>query len=733
MVVTDDDEQLPLLAHGVASVIYRVAQEAVRNAVSATPALDAFARSRSPSTGRSLSSPRPPPPPTPPPPPSGPRGEGLMRRRSDFPPLLDGLFNITTPPKTARGRWKGGAPPPPPTERKGVAAGGWWVAAIKEEEIRTAPLSRPSQPHLADPDHNPSFTKAIFSGEIREDLVFPFPEPSAADKESAAAILDTFRSWAKDTVDAAKHDHDGKFTDETRAGDGRARPDGPQHSRGVRRLRRVGAKVFNRVFGEVGATDPALAVYFGAHQSIGCKGIALFGTEEQKKQFLPKCATGEIDGRVLPHGAGLRLRRAGDARHGACPAPTATHYVLNGTKIWISNAGYAGIFTVFAKVPVEIDGKKKQRVTAFIVDAHAPGVSLGKLEEKMGIKACDTRAVVFENVMVPAEDRLGDVGHGFKIALEILNSGRLGLAAGSARGHAGHDAARARVRQAARAVRAPDRLVRDDPAQVRVGRGRLLRVGRRVDADGGDGGPRRHRLLARDGGVQGLRVGARLSAPANDALQIAGGIGYSKEYPYEQAVRDSRINLIFEGTNEILRALIALTGLQQPGERLKAIGKAFKDPLHSIGAIGSYIAGRAKRQLVKPEFTKVHPALKDEAEQVAEVIHDLALAVESLLMTHGKEIIEKQFHQERLANAAIDIFLATAALSPTGGWSGGKGKEGRGRRRQLECAGFANGWRAGVSIRAVTASRRIRTNALVRLPNSRWIAASSGPEAPTDM
>ena len=150
---------------------------------------------------------------------------------------------------------------------------------------------------------------------------------------------------------------------------------------------------------------------------------------------------------------------------------------------------------------------------------------------------------------------------------------------------------------------------------------------------------------------------------AGDAQQIAGGIGYSKEYPYEQAVRDCRIMLIFEGTNEILRALIALSGLQQPGEQLKELGKAFRDPLHSLGAIGSYIGGRVKRQLVKPDFTRVHEALKDEAEMVAKAVHDLALAVEKLLIEHGKDVIERQFHQERLANAAIDIFLSTATLS----------------------------------------------------------------------
>src|SRR4029450_5409382 len=103
--------------------------------------------------------------------------------------------------------------------------------------------------------------------------------------------------------------------------------------------------------------------------------------------------------------------------------------------------GYADILTVFAKVPVEVDGVRKARVTAFVVDAHAPGVSLGKLEDTMGIKASDTRAISFENVRVPAENRLGDAGQGFRIALEILNSGRLGLAAGSARGARGHQRA----------------------------------------------------------------------------------------------------------------------------------------------------------------------------------------------------------------------------------------------------------------------------------------------------
>ena len=121
--------------------------------------------------------------------------------------------------------------------------------------------------------------------------------------------------------------------------------------------------------------------------------------------------------------------------------------------------------------------------------------------------------------------------------------------------------------------------------------------------------------------------------------------------------------MIFEGTNEVLRALIALSGLQQPGEHLKAIGKAFRDPLHSLGAIGTFLGERVKRQVAKPQFAHAHPALKEEAEQIATVIHDLALGVEKLLIAHGKDVIEHQFQQERMANVAIDVYLATATLS----------------------------------------------------------------------
>jgi acyl-CoA dehydrogenase family member 9 len=514
--------------------------------------------------------------------------------------------------------------------------------------------------HLASPDHNPSFTKGVFLGEIREDLIFPYPRLSTEERESLGAIIGALHAFAADQVDTKKNDQEGRFPDAMRAG---------FHELGLMGLNipeeyggfGATSKVFNRVFGEVGSVDPALAVYFGAHQSIGCKGITLFGTEDQKQRWLTRCASGELV-------AGFCLTEptsGSDAqamKSMAVPSADGTHYVLNGTKIWISNAGYAGVFTVFAKVPVEVDGKSKQRVTAFIVDAHAAGVTLGKLEEKMGIKASDTRAVFFENVKVPMEDRLGEVGQGFKIALEVLNSGRLGLAAGSARGTRrimNEAIAYAKQReQFGRSIASFEMIqkkIATIAAQCYAADSAVMLTAGMVDRGGVD--------FSLETAACKVFASELAFNASNEALQIAGGIGYSKEFPYEQAVRDSRINLIFEGTNEILRALIALTGLQQPGEQLKAIGKAFKDPLRSLGAISSWVAGRARKQLVKPNFTKVHPELEREAELVATRVHDLALAVENLLLKHGKNIIERQFLQERMANAAVDIYLATAVLA----------------------------------------------------------------------
>ena len=196
-------------------------------------------------------------------------------------------------------------------------------------------------------------------------------------------------------------------------------------------------------------------------------------------------------------------------------------------------------------------------------------------------------------------------------------------------------------------------------------------------------------------------------------------------------MRDARINLIFEGTNEILRALVALMGLQQPGERLKELGKAFKDPIHSIGAIGSYVAGRAKRQVNKPAFSRVHPALEEEAASVATMIHRLGTGVDALLRKHGKAVIERQFLQQRLANVAIDIYLSVAVLSRTT-WEIERAGGPDAAAAELDCARV---FIPAAMRRARRQIRALRINQDERLKEIAERALESGdlaPETPTD-
>lgn len=201
------------------------------------------------------------------------------------------------------------------------------------------------------------------------------------------------------------------------------------------------------------------SVTYGAHTSIGTLPLVYFGTEEQKRKYLPKLASGEWI-------AAYCLTEPGSGSDALAAKTRATlsedgkHYILNGVKQWISNAGFAHLFTVFAKV----DG---EHFTAFLVERDTPGLSFGPEEKKMGIKASSTRQVILEDVKVPVENVLGEIGKGHKIAFNVLNVGRYKLGAGAVgRGEKGLRAFRP-VRHPEGAVRPPHRPLRPHPAEAR--------------------------------------------------------------------------------------------------------------------------------------------------------------------------------------------------------------------------------------------------------------------------
>ncbi len=327
------------------------------------------------------------------------------------------------------------------------------------------------------------------------------------------------------------------------------------------------------------AATGSFNVTFNAHVGIGTLPIVYFGTPEQKAAYLPRLASGEwVAAYALTEpGSGSDARAA---RTTAALDDSGENYLLNGTKMWISNAGFADLFIVFAQV----DG---DRFTGFIVERGTEGMSLGAEEHKMGIKGSSTRQVILEDARVPARNVLGEIGKGHRIAFSILNVGRLKLAAGAIGG--AKDMLRLGTRYASEREQFGVKIgsfglikekLGDMQAATFALESAVYRVTGELDRRLADVGDASAELAALDEYVveySFIKVfGSEiLDRAIDETLQIFGGNGFSAEFPVEAAYRNSRINRIFEGTNEINRLLTS-------GQLLK---RAMQGRLELLGAV----------------------------------------------------------------------------------------------------------------------------------------------------
>ncbi len=503
-----------------------------------------------------------------------------------------------------------------------------------------------------------SFTKNLFAGNIAQDLIYPYPKMDAEEQENVRMVMDSFRQFARDHIKAEQIDHEKRIPPEVLQGLAELGFMGmsiPEEYGGYG----FSATAYNRVFEEIAGVDASIAVTLGGHQSIGLKGLLLFGTEEQKKKYLPKLATGEwlaafalTEPGAGSDAAGIQTKAIWDAKH-KC-------YILNGNKMWITNGGIARFFTVFAKTPMEPDGE--QKITAFIVTRDMEGFSSGKEEEKLGIKGSSTTELTFDNVKVPKENVIGPVGKGFKVAMEVLNSGRLGLAAGCVGGMKRLLALSVEHAKNRRQFNTP--IANFGMIQEKISRMMVdtfatesmvyLTTGLmdRGDVD-----------YSMESAICKVFASEALWRTVNEAMQIAGGIGYSKEYPYERALRDSRINLIFEGTNEVLRMFIALAGMQGHGEYLKRVGKALQNPLSQLGVLTDYALHRIKDAVTTERLNGIDDSLSFEVGKFEQYAKELHLAVEKVLSRYRKDVINQQFLLKRIADMSIQLFGMIAVIS----------------------------------------------------------------------
>uniref|UniRef100_A0A7N8XB82 Complex I assembly factor ACAD9, mitochondrial n=1 Tax=Mastacembelus armatus TaxID=205130 RepID=A0A7N8XB82_9TELE len=481
-----------------------------------------------------------------------------------------------------------------------------------------------------------AYAKDLFLGQVNKAEVFPYPEIGNEELEEINQLVAPVEKFFNEEVDSAKIDREANIPPETLNGLKELGLFGimiPEEYGGLGLSNTMYARL-----AEIISLDGSIAVTLAAHQAIGLKGILIAGNEAQKKKYLPKLASGE-------HIAAFCLTEPGSGSDAASIQTRAIlsedgkQYLISGSKIWISNGAIADIMTVFARTEVMVDGVKKDKISAFIVEKAFGGITSGKPEDKLGIRGSNTCEVTFDNVPVPLENVIGEVGGGFKVAMNILNSGRFSMGSSSAgmikkliemtseyaatRKQFNKRLSEFGMIQEKFAMMALNAFVMESMAYLTAGM---------MDRPG-----------VPDCSVEAAMVKVFSSEGGwicvSEALQVLGGLGYTKNYPYERYVRDCRILPIFEGTNEILRMYIALTGMQYAGKVLT--GKMF------------WLFFRG---------TTVF-CLQDSAKKLEENVNLFGATVESVLYRYGKTIVDEQLILKRVADVLINLYAMTAVLS----------------------------------------------------------------------
>uniref|UniRef100_A0A182X4Z7 Very long-chain specific acyl-CoA dehydrogenase, mitochondrial n=1 Tax=Anopheles quadriannulatus TaxID=34691 RepID=A0A182X4Z7_ANOQN len=516
------------------------------------------------------------------------------------------------------------------------------------------------------PKPNRSFVMNLFSGKLQTAELFPYPEPlNEEQREYVQAFIDPTVKFYTEVNDAARNDATAsveKAVVDALWEQGFLGPFIPTEYGGLGLSNAQSVRL-----SEIsGSYDLGMSIYAGAHQTIGTKGILMYGNKEQKEKYLPQLSTGRVFGAFALTEPGTGSDAA-SVKTKAVLSPCGKYYILNGSKLWCSGGGIANIFTTFAQTEV-VDpktGEKKSKMSAFIVERGFEGVSTGPPEDKMGIKCSVTTEVFFDDAKVPVENLLGEVGNGFKIAVNILNSGRFGL--GAMLSGTMKTCVEKAAEHVSNRVQFKRKLVEFENVQEKlammttyhyVAQSLTYMVAGNMDKGSVD--------FHLEAAVSKVFCTEAAWYVCDEAIQLLGGNGFMKSSGLERFLRDMRIFRIFEGANDVLRMFIALTGIQKAGNDLRGLQKALKNPLGNMGVILAEGTKRAGRS-VGVGGTDLRPfvasELQNAAKQCAESMDMFSKTIESLLVKHGKGIVERQFQLARVADSAIDIYTMAAVLS----------------------------------------------------------------------
>jgi alkylation response protein AidB-like acyl-CoA dehydrogenase len=506
------------------------------------------------------------------------------------------------------------------------------------------------------------FAKGLFFGHFNGSMLFPYPQLKPEERETTNNAIEEVRLFCKQHIDADAIDRNAEIPPSVVDGLARIGVLGmtAPHEFGGRAF---GQLAYTKIMEVIGGHCASTAVFVNAHHSIGIRALLLFGTDEQKTRWLPPL----VSGKKIAAFALTETEAGSDASNvqtTATPTPDGNAFVLNGSKRWITNGGIADVLTVMARTPGLASGvNKKKEITAFLVTPDTPGF---KVEEarmaKNSIRGTATGRLAFENMVVPRQNILGQVGKGLRIALTVLDFGRTtfgasctGVAKACVEAACTHARKRVQFEQTLSEFELVKKKIAFMAAYAFAMEATTAECASFIDRGFED-------YMLETAMLKVWSTDA-LWQIVNDTMQIFGGKAFFLDEPYERWMRDARLNLVGEGANDVLRAFVAMVGIKPLADHLMPVLNALKNPLRDMGTLLSFGARHLRDRFTTPDVPVRTSSLRDRARELGKRIREFHLAVLEQMRKHKQELLFRQYIQERIADAACELYASSCVLA----------------------------------------------------------------------
>jgi acyl-CoA dehydrogenase family protein 9 len=498
-----------------------------------------------------------------------------------------------------------------------------------------------------------SFAKRLYWGVFDAKFVFPYPKVDEIERRRTEELLVKLKLFCEKEINPAAIDRDAQIPESVIKGLGALGILGlsvPVEFGGLGMTQYAYCRTLEQLASHCGST----ALLVNAHQSVGLKAIQLFGTEPQRRRWLRPLATGEklaafslTEPNAGSDAAGIETRAEYD--------PHKKVYRINGRKQWTTNGSIAHVLTLMART-------EDDKVTAFIVTPDMPGFKVAaKALEKVGYRGTWTANLDFENMEVPEENILGERGQGLKICLTVLDYGRTtfgatctGVAKYLVQRAMNYSISRYQFKQPLTNFLLVKQKLSEISALAYAMEASTYLTAGLIDAKEDD--------IMLETAILKVFASESLWKILYDTMQIFGGRSFFTTEPFERLMRDARINMIGEGSNEVLRVFIGAVGLRDIGMQLQSLLRTAKNPISGFSAL-SKLAAVALRSASKPMVPVQSPLLRGEAQRMSRSIRHFAFSILRLLVKHREAVVDEQLKLNRIAEGAISLYTATAVLS----------------------------------------------------------------------